>query len=200
MKKPAIVLCDDPFIACYEQVVTEIECLQLRELARNQLKPATIIGPSGLQVSNFRISDSTWFSHDSYEIVRQVSERMASIIGKPLHHAEKLQIARYKVGGKFGEHLDCYDPLSKAGKHYIDQNGQRLYTALLYLNTVKEGGETFFSELNVHVTPSEGTLLIFENCKKNTNESNPLSRHGARPVNEGEKWIATLWFCEKPQY
>ncbi|SFC99426.1 prolyl 4-hydroxylase [Bacillus sp. 491mf] len=41
--------------------------------------------------------------------------------------------------------------------------------------------------LNIKIAPSEGTLLIFENCKKDSDERHLLSKHEGCLVNEGEK-------------
>ncbi|WP_063857982.1 2OG-Fe(II) oxygenase [Paenibacillus sp. A3] len=200
MREPSVVFHEEPLVASYGQAVSGPECRQLIELARHQLEPAKVIGEKEVVASEFRKSDFAWFHHDSHPLVREVSERIAALVGQPLHYAENLQIARYGAGGKFGAHFDTYDLNTVAGKKFYDEGGQRLYTALLYLNTVDAGGETYFPELNLDITPSEGTLIVFENCKKGTNDRHPLSLHGSRELREGEKWIATLWFRERPQY
>ncbi|WP_010495278.1 OsmC family protein [Paenibacillus elgii] len=200
MREPSVVFHEEPLVASYEQVVSGPECRQLIELARHQLEPAKVIGEKEVVASEFRKSEFAWFHHDSHPLVREVSERLAALAGRPLHYAESLQIARYVVGGRFGAHFDTYDLNTVDGKRFYDQGGQRLYTALLYLNTVDAGGETYFPELNLDIAPSEGNLIVFETCKWGTNERHPLSLHGSRELREGEKWIATLWFRERPQY
>ncbi|GLI09482.1 hypothetical protein YDYSG_55140 [Paenibacillus tyrfis] len=200
MREPSVVFHEEPLVASYGQAVSGPECRQLIELARHHLEPAKVIGEKEVVASEFRKSEFAWFHHDSYPLVREVSQRLAALVGQPLHYAESLQIARYGVGGKFGAHFDTYDLNTVAGKKFYDDGGQRLYTALLYLNTVDAGGETYFPELNLDIAPSEGTLIVFETCKRGTNESHPLSLHGSRELREGEKWIATLWFRERPQY
>ncbi|WP_282941181.1 OsmC family protein [Paenibacillus sp. RC67] len=198
--RPSVVYQNEPLIARYEQVVTTQECRQLIELAQNLLQPAKVIGQTEVVTSDFRKSDFAWFEHHTNEIVSRVCDRIASIVGHPVQYAESLQVARYLVGGKFGAHYDTYDLSSVVGKKFYDEGGQRLYTALLYLNTTQAGGETYFPELQLDIVPTEGTLLVFGNCKKGTNQTHPLSLHGSRELKEGEKWIATLWFREKEQY
>lgn len=199
--KPLTILHEkDPVIAYYNQVASPEECQELIDLAKENLKPSNVIGPTELKLSESRKSDNTWLDHHQSKTVIQVTERIASIVGRPLHYAEMLQVARYQVGGKFDAHFDAYFPSTEPGKAYLFEGGQRILTALLYLNTVKEGGETCFPELSLEVSPNQGNLLVFENTIKETNEAHPLSIHAARPVKEGEKWIATLWFREKPQY
>ena len=41
--------------------------------------------------------------------------------------------------------------------------GQRLFSAMVYLNTVERGGGTGFPELGLSVQPEPGRLLIFAN-------------------------------------
>ncbi|KEK26449.1 prolyl hydroxylase family protein [Bacillus gaemokensis] len=195
MKEQPIVLHAEPFVAQYEQIITPAECRELIELAKQHIQPAQFFGHTGERKSDF-----TWLPHYSYGIVSRVSERIASIMTLPLNHAEPLQAARYEVGGKFDAHMDCYNTGTEYGRERVEHGGQRIYTAILYLNVVEAGGETVFPSLNLTVTPSEGKLLIFENCKRGTNEPHPLSMHEGCAVHEGEKWIATLWFREKPQY
>jgi hypothetical protein len=200
MPEPSIIYRENPFIASYEKVVNQEECQQLIDLAIQKLQPSSVAGHSKVEISKTRKSDQAWIPHNFNKSVQQITERIAAIVGQPLNHAEQLQIARYQVGGKFDAHFDTFDASTHLGKTYLSKGGQRLYTALLYLNSVTAGGETFFPSLSFDVKPTQGNLLVFENCKKKSNRPHPLSMHGSRLLKEGEKWIATLWFREKPQY
>ncbi|WP_226536841.1 prolyl hydroxylase family protein [Fictibacillus halophilus] len=195
MKEPSIVYSKSPFIASYDNVLSQEECQILMDLAKANLQPSTVVGGT-----NTRKSDTAWLPHSLNEHVQLITNRIASIAGQPLSHAEQLQIVRYQVGGRFDAHLDTFSPSTPLGRKYLENGGQRILTALLYLNTVRgAGGETFFPSLNFEVAPSQGNLLVFEDCYKNTNQPHPLSLHGSHPLRAGEKWIATLWFREKPR-
>lgn len=63
---------------------------------------------------------------------------------------EPLKIARYPIGGQFDWHSDNLG------------NGvtTRVITALWYLNTVEQGGETEYPWQNMAVRPVEGRLLL----------------------------------------
>jgi prolyl 4-hydroxylase len=198
MKPPTVNLYDDPFIACFEQVATPTECRELIQLAKSKLKPSTILSNRGEAYSQKRISEQVWFPQQSQAIVQQVCQRIAAIVELPIRHDEQLQIVRYPIGGKFDTHYDCYDMNTKIGKETASRLGQRIFTAILYLNTANAGGETFFPQLNLQISPSEGKLLVFENCKRGSTEPHPLSKHAGLPVKTGEKWIATLWFRQDP--
>lgn len=200
MQEPTQLLNQQPFIGCYPSCISPEACQSLINLSRGQLTPATVVGQSGgLEVSHSRISDLTWFSHNHNEVVQSICKQIAEIVEQPIHYAQNLQVAQYRQGGKFEAHLDCYDS-RETHKAFLEYSGQRLYTALLYLNDVVSGGETYFPNLNIEVSPTTGTLLVFENCQPGTSIPDLRSKHGSKILMSGEKWIGTLWFCERPQY
>ncbi|PGK32796.1 2OG-Fe(II) oxygenase [Bacillus anthracis] len=200
MDNSLVFLNDDPLIAYYKKVITSEECHELIKLAQNKLEPAKVMGNSHLEISNVRKSDHAWFKHNSNELIHRICNRIAFIINYPLDYAEQLQIAKYQAEGKFDAHFDTFDNFTELGKRNILEKGQRIITALLYLNDVHSGGETSFPVLDVKVRPSKGSLLIFENCKKGTDERHLSSIHEGGLVKKGEKWIATLWFHKQKQY
>jgi prolyl 4-hydroxylase len=197
---PDIVYFTDPFIYYYQNFASTEESQSLIELARNELTPSRVVGQDKFEVSNTRISEQVSFGHTSHELVYRISNRMAEIVKQPLNYAQNLQIVKYPKGGKFDAHLDTFSSQEPKGQEVLNIAGQRLYTALLYLNSVHAGGETFFPYLGLKIKPSEGSLVVFQNCKDGTAEPNFFSMHGSHPVLEGEKWIATLWFCERAHY
>ena len=85
-------------------------------------------------------------------------------------------------------------------KKYWEPGGQRMITALIYLNDVKDGGATYFPELNISINPKKGNVLIFHNTISETTNINPRSLHAGMPVSSGEKWAANLWFRENLRY
>ena len=75
--------------------------------------------------------------------------------------------------------------------------GARIKTALCYLNTVKKGGGTKMTKLNVTVPAEKGKLLVFHNTiSEDNHDRHPLSEHAGLPVIEGEKFAFNLWFKE----
>ena len=72
--------------------------------------------------------------------------------------------------------------------------GARVFTVLLYLNEVEEGGETVFPWLNLTVTPQCGRALIWPNTAyHNHQELNKSTKHLSLAVVTGEKYAATQW-------
>ena len=62
---------------------------------------------------------------------------------------------------------------------------RRMMVSTLYLNTVKEGGETEFLHQSVRVTPEQGTLVLFPPYWTHPHRGNP-------PL-EGNKYIMNTW-------
>ena len=65
---------------------------------------------------------------------------------------ENYRVRKYEKGkGFFDNHSDVIDYKSAS----------RLFVILFYLNTVKEGGETEFTSLDLGIKPKEGSCAIF---------------------------------------
>ncbi|TCP69591.1 prolyl hydroxylase family protein [Baia soyae] len=189
------VLHDDPLVSYYEQVITPEECNHIIEVAKKHIIPAQSYG-HGPE----RTSDYTWLNHYYDAVFSNVCVRVAVLVNQQLNHSEPLQVATYQPGGEFHFHHDTYNVHTEYGKGQVERGGQRMFTAILYLNDVIEGGETTFDYLDLKFTPRQGNFLFFENCIRGTNVPNERAMHAGRPVVQGDKWIATLWFREKQQY
>lgn len=117
-------------------------------------------------------------------------QRAAMLTGLPYTHIEAVYVTRYPEGGLYNEHIDF------GSEYEVD----RLYTVLLYLNTVPEeqGGATVFPRLRVAVQPQVGRAVTWTN--KNPDGSGHVENsHAAMPVtNGGEKWVIQFWFRRYP--
>ena len=82
----------------------------------------------------------------------------------------------------------------------LDSCGQRLVTALMYLNDVDAGGSTGFPKLDLEVDPIPGRMVLFHNVKPKRGRDlrHEKSLHGGMPVHAGEKWACNLWFRAEP--
>lgn len=56
-----------------------------------------------------------------------------------------------KERGYFNTHVDVS----------VAKNSRRMLAMILYLNTVPGGGETIFGQLDCHIHPKQGSLLLF---------------------------------------
>ena len=77
----------------------------------------------------------------------------------------------YTGGTEYNDHHDAFNADTDEGKKHL-KRGQRIYTALGYLNDVEEGGSTEFPDLNISVAPKR----LFTRLEKRTawnNKSSP---------------------------
>ncbi len=103
-------------------------------------------------------------------------------------HTE-LQFVHYEAGQYFRTHSDY---LGGSEKY---QAGPRIFTLLVYLSDVEEGGETHFPAIGLAVPPRKGRAVLFAS----TLDESPLqkdarTRHQSLPVKRGEKYAANLWY------
>ena len=85
--------------------------------------------------------------------------------------------------------LQRYKPSEGYHVWHCDNSGfyysHRMLVAILYLNTVKEGGETEFLYQRTRISPKQGTLILFPPSWTHTHRGNP-------PLS-GNKYILTTW-------
>ncbi len=118
----------------------------------------------------------------------------------PIRNAEQYQLVHYKEGGEYKPHYDSFDFNTDEGKKNWEPGGQRMLTALAYLNDVEEGGGTGFPNLDVEIEAKKGDVLVFHNTPPDSNKIHPKSLHAGLPVIAGEKWAINLWFRERLRY
>ena len=64
---------------------------------------------------------------------------------------------------------------------------------MIYLNDVEEGGETYFKRLNLKLKPRQGTLIAWNNLRRN-GKPNYKTMHEAIPPVKGDKYVITKWW------
>ena len=138
-----------------------------------------------------------WVEHDQSELFHGVCKRIADFLGTELSCTEKAQFLKYGKGERYDPHYDAFDKSAKQWSHY-NNGGQRVYTAMGYLNDVYLGGATTFPLLGLDVQPRRGRVLVWSNVGEDFGVPHPDSLHGGMPVEEGEKRCFTLWFRENP--
>ena len=95
-----------------------------------------------------------------------------SIVGKlvsppcstSLSHAESYQVIHYDETEEYQPHFDTFDPSEYEYVDYLENGGQRIITALAYLNDVEQGGETSFPTIDKVVKPKKGKIVVFHDC------------------------------------
>lgn len=88
---------------------------------------------------------------------------------------ESAQVLHYRSGENF------YKPHTDDGPGY-----NREFSAVLYLNNVEEGGETYFPNFDFISKPLEGKLIMFP--------ANFTYLHEARPPLSSDKYCIVTWY------
>ena len=130
--------------------------------------------------------------------VKAFVERVSDLVGIPSSHAEQVQVVHYTKDQQYRKHWDAFDRATERGQKLMRQAGNRVLTALVYLQAPQLGGQTEMVNLGLRIEPSVGRLLIFHNCYVGSETRHTDSNHAALPVEAGEKWAMNLWFRERP--
>lgn len=93
-------------------------------------------------------------------------------------HMEQISLLHYKKNeGFYQSHFDNGPSMPRS------------MSALLYLNDVDKGGETYFDKFDLSITPKAGRLALFP--------ANYAYSHVANPPLSGDKYVLVTWFGEK---
>jgi prolyl 4-hydroxylase len=190
----------DPIIYVVDDFISEDECQEFINCSKDKLQPATVIGLNEERKVKNRTNEFAWLEHHANESIHEVSKRLSILVQMPIRNAEMFQVVHYESGTEYKPHFDSFDQSTELGKKYWEPGGQRMITALIYLNDVEDGGATYFPELNISINPKKGNVLVFHNTISETTNINPRSLHAGMPVTSGEKWAANLWFRENLRY
>lgn len=168
-------------------------CAALIERIDANRRPSEISDDNG--IANFRTSetcDLDW--HDP--VVGEVDRKIAELLGMPLDASEPLQGQRYAPGQEFRPHTDTFEPGGYDFYLHTEQNGQRTWTAMIYLNEPEDGGATRFKTIGKTVQPETGKLLAWNNLLSD-GRPNPATLHQGMKVRRGTKYVLTKWFRER---
>ena len=167
-------------------VVSEDERQYIMKKAEKKLKTSTVSSDMTVD-KGVRDSETAWLELTD-PVVRRVAERCVSLTDRPLVNCEKLQVIRYKEGGKYKPHQDTFNDM---------EDNKRMYTVILALNDDYDGGETEFPNLGKEYKLKAGDALFFHTLD-NYELMTSKALHGGKPVKSGEKWICNLWVHKYP--
>ena len=194
--KPSKVLDKSLPIEVYEGVLSEYECHYLITKFSALLQPSMIVDPltGEGRVDSVRTSHVAIIAPNHCDwIIRKLDKVISQVTNTPRCNGEALNLLRYEPGQQYKPH---YDGLHEKNDALMFKDGkQRIQTALIYLNTVKEGGETLFPKLDISIAPTIGNMVVFSN----TDEHGKLllnSYHAGAPSISENKWLVTKWIRE----
>ena len=158
-------------------------------------RPSTIADDLG--DAAFRTSETCEFD-PADPLVAELTQRIADLTGIPASHAEPIQGQRYTAGQEFKPHTDSFNPGGADYFVHCADQGQRTWTAMLYLNQPEDGGATRFKAIGKTIRPEVGKLLLWNNLHPD-GSPNDATLHQGMKVRKGIKYIVTLWFRERPR-
>ncbi|HEX5185217.1 MAG TPA: 2OG-Fe(II) oxygenase [Allosphingosinicella sp.] len=184
--KPQIVS-ESPSIHLFPNLFTPAECDYLVAVAEPTFEPSLVADPAGDRPDPIRTSDSSamhWLIEDP--AIHALNRRIAAVSGTAWEQGEPLLILRYSPGQQYRNHLDYVPGLAN----------QRVKTALVYLNTGYEGGQTEFVKAGLMVNARKGNGIVFRNILAD-GRADPMSEHAGLPVTRGVKYLASRWIHER---
>ncbi|KAI8476684.1 MAG: hypothetical protein J3K34DRAFT_400129 [Monoraphidium minutum] len=191
----------------YKRFLNDEECDYIREKAADKLEKSGVVdNETGEETdSHVRTSTGTFFDIGADEVISRIERRVAQVTMLPVENQEGLQVLKYVNGQEYQAHYDFFwdkknqDPA---------EGGQRVVTALMYLSTPEEGGETVFPDAEVQSDHEpgasacaskglvnkiyKGDMLVFYSLTPE-GETDLTSLHASCPTLKGEKWSATKW-------
>jgi prolyl 4-hydroxylase len=187
----------EPDVFYVNRFISDRDCQHIIDTANPLMKDSLVSDGKKGQTSQGRTSKNAWINHKVDPIFHNIATRIADEVGIALENAEAFQVIHYDMNGEYKRHYDAWEhDNSEKTLRCMKYGGNRLKTALVYLNDVESGGSTNFPKLQIDVSAEKGKLLVFENTYKNTNVKHPLSEHAGMPVKKGEKYAVNLWFRE----
>ncbi len=193
---PMVSRIDAPHLDIYGRhaFLSPQECAVLRAQIDAGAKPSTLF--SGSSNPEYRTSSSCNLSPWD-PVVEGITARIVAMLGVDAANGETLQGQRYEASQEYRPHCDYFPVTADYWPAMRKSGGQRCWTAMIYLNTVEEGGETHFLQSEFMVPPREGMILVWNNLDRE-GAPNRFSLHAARPVVAGTKYVVTKWFRERP--
>jgi hypothetical protein len=153
----------------------------------------------GRRVDAMRTNTGAGFRLSDTDLVMQATRaRIASAIGRAIRWQEPPNVLHYAVCEAYAPHYDFLDPANENFESVVRTQGQRVATALVYLNDGFDGGETNFVELNRKIRGRPGELLTFDNVRPDGSVDLQTLHEGVAPT-RGEKWLLSVWVRDRSQ-
>jgi prolyl 4-hydroxylase len=182
------VLSESPHVMLFPRLFSAAECDYLIDAAEPSYAPSLVGGADTRDDRDpVRTSDGAtlhWLIEDP--AIHALNRRLATASGTAYDQGESMQILRYRPGQQYRDHLD-YVP---------GADNQRIMTALVYLNTGYEGGETAFMKTELRIKGRKGDGIVFRSTLAD-GRPDQMAEHAGLPVTSGVKYLASRWIRER---
>lgn len=193
-----VILHDHPRISIYDNVLSDEYCDDLIVRTTSSEYPGKYLSMSDHRSDcehdtygqandrNIHRRILNDFTYTDYDIIATACSKA---LGRPYHLIESADILYYEKGHYMTPHHDWpYDPTKL---DYYQKAGTRDAVALIYLNDNFQGGETYFSKLDVTIKPKKGSMSIWHHTQDL--DLDWLMVHESKEILEGEKFA--IIFC-----
>ena len=186
-----------PYLWEIDGILSKKECSIIIDTAKPLLERNTVVDDSKIQgsrVADVRTSSGAHFNKDmkyslEFDMIRRKIEYAISEFTKlPIENQEGFQVLHYEVNEEYKAHHDYFVRNTEYWKGQVEIGGQRMFSFLLYLNDVEEGGETEYPQVNKMIAPSPGKACMHQNFVDGKEYFK--SEHAALPV---KKEKSGLW-------
>ena len=133
--------------------------------------------------------------------LHRLKDKLSNKLDWSYQAIEDPHFIRYQVGDEYKPHYDDFPPImfymkSIAERNQLERHGNRIATAILYLNENFEGGETEFLLANHRIKPETGLLSHWNNVNE---EGMRIEKalHAGSEVIAGTKYIIGFHLREK---
>lgn len=170
------------------------DCRDICRVINSRAVPSTLYG-EGVH-REIRSSATHHFDRED-PLTCGVEDYVDDLLGISKVFSEPMQGQRYQAGQQYRHHHDFFHGGDRYVAQEMQRGGQRTWTAMIFLNEPREGGETNFPKLDLRLTPETGTLVIWNNMSPD-GSPNMKTLHAALPVVRGLKHVITKWYRQGP--
>ncbi len=194
------LLCANPLLAVYDGIFGAEIAGHVKATYGPKLGPAAVGTLAGRDTGNpHRTHSEVAFDLWSDPVLVPLGLAVSAILRLPPENAEPSKLLHYTGDEVFDLHLDAFNDFAPGHVLRRRNGGQRLFTTLLYLNDVAEGGVTEYPHLKIAVRPRLGRIFVGGHTIPGTDAPHPHAAHAARPVGPGqEKWVLSMRWRERP--
>lgn len=198
--RPTQIMHATPHIRTSAAFFSARECRQLIANAQSRLARSTVYAQyrtESIQDAARTNSEATFDLANLSVLMVFLRARIANTIGAPIGHFEPATVLHYATGQAFAPHFDFLDVSLPGHQEDLANRGQRIATALVYLNDGYEGGETAFPSIDWRFRGAPGDMLVFANVDR-AGAPDRLTFHAGLPPTRGEKWLLSQWVRDRP--
>lgn len=183
-------------IKVYPNAITSEQSKYLIDISQDKLEQVGTIDFD----TDYRVAKGTWLP-DDLPISREIKKIISDYTNLPTENMEDVHIVKYEIGGLYEEHHDFFpiDSLFERENREGDwmvKGGQRIKTALIYLNDDFEGGNTVFLNMGKIIKPEKNKMVIWDNVLED-GSPDEQSLHAGDSVTSGHKYICIVWIREE---